>query len=109
MVDSPEFRDLLLFCGDKLLDKDIPHQDHLSWLVMTDFKTSWDALVSELGVCAVPFQLFLANLLQSAAGKVSFTADMWTSTTQVVFMVVTAHFIVHEGTYSDMRARLVAF
>ncbi|KAG8821310.1 hypothetical protein FRC17_009861 [Serendipita sp. 399] len=93
-VDSKEFRDLLLFCGRQLQDKDIPHRDRLGRLVMTAFKDSWENLVAEIA---------------SSEGETSLTADMWTSPAKVAFMAITAHFIVRNHNCLEMRARLVAF
>ena len=39
----------------------------------------------------------------------SFTTDMWTSPTQVAFLVVTAHYVVCSLVVPELQARLVGF
>lgn len=93
-IDSPELRDLLLFCGRELRDEDIPHRDRIGRLVMMAFKQSWNDLITELA---------------SSEGSVSLTADMWTSPAQDPFLAMTAHFTIRSRNFTELRTRLIAF
>jgi hypothetical protein len=50
VVDCPEFRNLLLYCGRELKEKDIPHRTRVSGLIIEAFKTSYNALIQEIEV-----------------------------------------------------------
>jgi hypothetical protein len=47
----PELRDLLLFIGAQLEDRDIPHRTKLSEMITTRFKTEYNKMIEDIGVC----------------------------------------------------------
>lgn len=51
VVDCPELRDLLLFIGAQLEDRDIPHRTKLSEMITTRFKTEYNKMIEDIGVC----------------------------------------------------------
>ncbi|KAL1746119.1 ribonuclease H-like domain-containing protein [Schizophyllum fasciatum] len=94
-VECPEFRDLLLFLSAELEDEDIPHRTLLTELIAERFKIEKARMEEDL---------------QSAAGRVSYTADVWSRANMQPFLAVTAHYIVRtEKGRLEERHRLVAF
>lgn len=50
VIDSRELRDLLLFIGADLQDRDIPHRTKLSEMIMSRFKLEHSKMVEEISV-----------------------------------------------------------
>ncbi|EKM49379.1 uncharacterized protein PHACADRAFT_201634 [Phanerochaete carnosa HHB-10118-sp] len=78
VVDNPRLRNIFLLLHSELHDKDIPH------------RTTIQAQVGEV------FEEYLDELsqdMQNAAGKISFTMDMWTDPHLFPYMAVTAHWL----------------
>ncbi|RDB20127.1 putative AC transposase [Hypsizygus marmoreus] len=95
VVDCEELRDLLLYLGTQLEERDIPHRTKLSQLILQRFREEYDKLIAEL---------------KHTSSRVSFTTDLWTRQNQQSYMAVTAHWC-FEAADGDvkMRSRLVAF
>ncbi|OJT08400.1 hypothetical protein TRAPUB_688 [Trametes pubescens] len=95
VVDSKEFREMILFDAAHLQDEDIPHRSKLRMLI----QVSYNAHRAEVRI-----------EMQGALGRISFTADLWTDPILRAFMAVTAHYIVRiEGKHLTLKARLIAF
>ncbi|TFK17491.1 hypothetical protein FA15DRAFT_574048, partial [Coprinopsis marcescibilis] len=62
----------------ELQDSDIPHRTH----IRARIGEIWEEHLSEL-----------AEELQRAVGKISFTTDIWSDTNLASFMAITAHWI----------------
>ncbi|KAF7354446.1 putative AC transposase [Mycena venus] len=82
LIDSGEFRDLLLLLRDSLAEKDIPHRTKLTKLVVE----AWVKYYAELKVT-----------LNVAIGKISFTADIWSSKGLHPYLAITAHWLGPRG------------
>ncbi|GLB37952.1 putative encoded by [Lyophyllum shimeji] len=63
VIDSPELRDLLLYVGTQLDEDDLPHRTKLTQLIYERFQVEFKKLIEEL---------------KNAAGRISFTSDLWT-------------------------------
>ncbi|KAJ2928061.1 hypothetical protein H1R20_g9035, partial [Candolleomyces eurysporus] len=96
VVESPEFRELLLFLGDgKLEDRDIPHRDKMTSMI--------------LDAHALEYQKMRKDL-KNALGRISFTMDLWTDPNLTPFMAVTAHYYARKPDEGiAYRSGLVAF
>ncbi|GLB45978.1 putative hAT family C-terminal dimerisation region [Lyophyllum shimeji] len=94
-IDSPELRDLLLYVGTQLDEDDLPHRTKLTQLIYERFQVEFKKLIEEL---------------KNAAGRISFTSDLWTDQNRRSYMAITAHFMSF-GTNGQvtMTTRLVAF
>ncbi|KAJ7735047.1 hypothetical protein B0H16DRAFT_1765616 [Mycena metata] len=55
VVDCPELRDLLLFIGAQLEDRDIPHRTKLSQLISDRFQVEYKAMIREIQSRTVMF------------------------------------------------------
>ena len=55
VVDCPELRDLLLFIGAELQEKDIPHRTKLAQLITERFQIEYKQILKELEVCFLIF------------------------------------------------------
>ena len=49
------------------------------------------------------------NCKQHSCGKVSFTADIWSSATLMSYLAVTSHWIAREGNSLVLKAALIGF
>ncbi|KAF7358289.1 putative AC transposase [Mycena venus] len=96
LIDSREFRDLLLLLRDSLAEKDIPHRTKLTKLVVE----AWVKYYAELKVT-----------LNAAIGKISFTADIWSSKGLHPYLAITAHWLGPRGDDPQvlLRQTLLAF
>ncbi|CDO72222.1 hypothetical protein BN946_scf184970.g74 [Trametes cinnabarina] len=95
VVDSVEFREMILFDAEHLEDKDIPHRTKLRMLIRASFNVHRADVRIEM---------------QNALGRISFTADLWTDPIMRAFMAVTAHYIIRaEGQHLVLKAHLIAF
>jgi hypothetical protein len=56
VVDCPEFRTLLLYCGRELRDGDIPHRRSIGRLVVEAFKECYSKLIKELSVSTYTYR-----------------------------------------------------
>lgn len=113
VVDCPELRDLLLFIGTELDDKDIPHRTKLSEIITTQFKAEYAKMVLEIQVCYLAFGFLRCSYsdnLQNALSRVSFTDDIWTRQNLNSHLAITAHYIVKDANgHLVLKTRLVAF
>jgi len=50
VVESPELRDLLLFIGTDLTERDIPHRANLSELIVSQYRAEYAKLMVEIQV-----------------------------------------------------------
>ncbi|KAG8712503.1 hypothetical protein FRC09_019804 [Ceratobasidium sp. 395] len=87
LVKSPEFQDLVLYCGQgRIREQDIPHRNKFAtaaWVMYLLEKEKID------------------NDMKTARGHVSPTSDRWSDTNQCSFLAVTAHFINEQGNLQD--------
>ncbi|GLB45633.1 putative encoded by [Lyophyllum shimeji] len=95
VIDSPELRDLLLYVGTQLDEDDLPHRTKLTQLIYERFQLEFKKLIEEL---------------KNAAGRISFTSDLWTDQNRRSYMAITAHFMSFGiNGQVTMTTRLVAF
>ncbi|PPR02336.1 hypothetical protein CVT24_011679 [Panaeolus cyanescens] len=87
VVDSPELWDLLLYIGEHLEDKDIPHRTKISDLITEAFEQEKAAMIDKI---------------KEAPGKVSLTTDIWSRINLEAYMGVTAHYIIRMGQYLSL-------
>jgi hypothetical protein len=112
VIECPEFRSLLLYLREDLTDDDICGCDKLRRLIMEAWYNYYLVLKDELEV--LPF-LFLSSILlimwQDALGKISFTADAWSSANLQSYFAITAHWAYRDDTDGSIKikARLIAF
>ncbi|KAJ7435286.1 hypothetical protein FB451DRAFT_1418305 [Mycena latifolia] len=95
LIESREFRDLLLLLRESLSDKDIPHQTKLTNLIIEAWMRYYHELKATLG---------------AAIGLISFTADIWSraKTRQVLLHQALLAFRRIRGAHSGQRiARIV--
>lgn len=50
VIDCAELRDLLLYLGTELEEKDLPHRTKLTELIRQRFRVEYENLIKELGV-----------------------------------------------------------
>jgi hypothetical protein len=62
LIESREFRDLLLFLRETLNDQDIPHRSKLRSLIIEEWVEYWDDLKTELKVHIFAIHLHVQNL-----------------------------------------------
>ncbi|EUC59354.1 hAT family dimerization protein, partial [Rhizoctonia solani AG-3 Rhs1AP] len=92
VVEQPEFRKLLLYCGQGALqNKDIPHQNKVTSKAHNAYLQAKAAIMHEI---------------KNSQGQVSLTTDLWSDELLRAFMAVTAHYINSQG---DLAEHLVAF
>ncbi|KAF5378856.1 hypothetical protein D9615_006941 [Tricholomella constricta] len=90
VIESPELRELLLFLGTQLTDRDIPHRTKLTEIIIDCFKTEYKAM--------------------NALGRVSLTSDVWSRTSLAAHVAITAHYMAMSSDgHLVLRSRLVAF
>jgi len=51
IVDCPELRDLLLYIGTNLQDKDIPHRTKVCDLILQRFNVEYNKNIERIKVC----------------------------------------------------------
>ncbi|KAI5823081.1 hypothetical protein K523DRAFT_225338, partial [Schizophyllum commune Tattone D] len=84
---------LMLYLCIELKDEDIPHRTELGKLIMKRFQEEYSRLVADI---------------ENAAGRVSFTSDIWSRANMEPYMAVTAHYIVRaDDGKLKLRHRLV--
>ncbi|KAF8128334.1 hypothetical protein K438DRAFT_909966 [Mycena galopus ATCC 62051] len=76
LVENRDFRDLLLLLRETLRDEDIPHRTKLRSLIIDAWLDYWEELRTELRL---------------SLGKISFTADIWSSAVMQPYLAITAH------------------
>ena len=97
VLESPEFRELMLFLGDgKLKDKDLPHRMKMTKTILEEFKKERKSLAEDM---------------QNVEGRISFTMDLWSDPNLDSYMVVTAHYMSRARTDGQLEYRcgLIAF
>jgi hypothetical protein len=107
-----------LLLREELKESDIPGRTALCNHIEKAFKTYMQKLEEDLKVCNIqgicgPTYCFV----QRAAGKISFTTDVWTDPNMTSFMAVTAHWleVIEEQSGSGnhkklrLRADLIGF
>ncbi|KAJ7483666.1 hypothetical protein FB451DRAFT_1235276 [Mycena latifolia] len=91
LIESRDFRDLLLLLRESLTDKEIPHRTKLTKLVLE----AWDQ-----------YYVDLKAAFHASIGKISFTADIWSSKGMDSYLAITAHWLGPKGcTYSFQHPR----
>lgn len=112
MIECPEFRSLLLYLREDLTEDDICGRDKLKRSIMEAWYNYYIVLKDELEV--LPF-LFISSVLlilwQEALGKISYTADAWSSASLQSYLAITAHWAYRDDTDGSIKikARLIAF
>ncbi|KEP45315.1 putative transposase, partial [Rhizoctonia solani 123E] len=92
VVESPEFRDFILFTGQgHLQDKDVPHRDKIVAVAEAMYYVEKNLIDSDM---------------KAARGFISLTSDLWSDPILHAFMAVTAHYIDQNGLLKD---HLIAF
>lgn len=97
VLESPEFRELMLFLGDgKLEDKDLPHPTKMTKTILEEFKKERKSLAEDM---------------QNTEGRISFTTDLWSDPNLDSYMAVTAHYMSRARTDGQLEYRcgLIAF
>ncbi|KAJ7453116.1 hypothetical protein FB451DRAFT_1281733, partial [Mycena latifolia] len=82
LIESRDFRDLLLLLRESLMDKEIPHRTKLTKLVLE----AWDK-----------YYVDLKAAFRASIGKISFTADIWSSKGMNSYLAITAHWLGPRG------------
>lgn len=115
VVDSRELRDLLLFIGAELQDRDIPHRTKLSEMITSRFKIEHSKMVEEISVSLQSISFtgirLHINILQNALGRIALTSDLWSRQNLESYMAMTAHFCAKSQKTGNLiiRSHLVAF
>jgi hypothetical protein len=79
---------------DDLLDSAIPHRDQTREAILQSWQTSFDSLKLRLAVSRIyDFKYTTDFSRQHSCGKISITADAWSSANLSSFLAVTAHWI----------------
>ncbi|QRV92764.1 AC9 transposase [Ceratobasidium sp. AG-Ba] len=87
LVETPEFRDLILYCGQgRIHEQDVPHRDKLA-------TAAWAMYLLEKGK--------IDEDMKQSRGRISLTSDLWSDANQRSFMAVTAHYINERGSLQD--------
>jgi hypothetical protein len=63
VVECPELRELLLYIGTDLQDRDIPHRTKLSELITSRFKLEYSRMVNEINVSSLRLFFNWENVL----------------------------------------------
>ncbi|KAJ3752489.1 hypothetical protein EV360DRAFT_11628, partial [Lentinula raphanica] len=71
----------LLYIGNNLRERDIPHRTRLRELILERYKCHWKEITSEM---------------KAALGRISFTSDMWSNSVLKGFMAITAHYMIKD-------------
>ncbi|KAJ7437334.1 hypothetical protein FB451DRAFT_1305801 [Mycena latifolia] len=91
LIESRDFRDLLLLLCESLTDKEIPHRKKLTKLV----HEAWDQ-----------YYVDLKAAFRASIGKISFTADIWSSKGMDSYLAIMAHWLGPKGcTHSFQYSR----
>ncbi|KAJ7142792.1 hypothetical protein C8R44DRAFT_603245, partial [Mycena epipterygia] len=87
---------LLLLLRESLHERDIPHHTKLRSLIIDQWREYYNALKRELS---------------SALGKISFTADIWSSKGMHPYLALTAHWLSRNAETGQvtLRQALLAF
>ena len=96
-MECREFRNLLLLLQEDLQEKDIPHQTKLREAIVTAWKSWFITLKCDLAV-GVTNQFLESRMtelffFQEAAGRISFTADVWSDSNRRGYLAITCHWI----------------
>lgn len=96
---------------ESLQDKDIPHRTKLRSLIIEYWLEYWHELKEALAVCELNFCVaFLPYTRQASLGKLSFTADMWSSAGMHPYLAITVHWLARREDGSVcLRQALLAF
>jgi hypothetical protein len=105
---------LLLFLRDDLLESDIYGRDTLNRSIIEAWHSYFLVLKEELEVYFLYIQCPLTVsliILQSALGKISYTADAWSSANRQPYFAITAHWAYRDDVDGSIKikARLIAF
>lgn len=96
VVESPEFRKMMLCLGDgKLNDDDLPKRAAITAMILDTHKEE----IKKTG-----------DDMKASEGRISYTMDIWTDPNLWPFMAVTAHY--YKRNYQSMieyRSGLIAF
>lgn len=112
VVGCPELRELLLYIGHDIQDKDIPHRTKLMELILKQYEIHWHEMTCEMKVNPFPSMEFLTRNMsvKASLGQISFTSDMWTNGILKGFMAITAHYMMKDAAgHLTMKSCLIAF
>ena len=105
---------MLVFLREDLTDDDIYGRDKLKQSIMEAWYSYYLILKDELEVIFFYIQCYLTILLiisKSALGKISYTADVWSSANLQSYLAITAHWAYRDDLDGaiKIKARLIAF
>jgi hypothetical protein len=109
VIECREFRDLLLLLRESLRDTDIPHRTKIRTAIVEAWAAWFSVLKKRLAVSSQA--LFNNNMFQRAAGRISFTADVWTDHNRRAYLGMTAHWLARnlESNNLSLECALIAF
>jgi hypothetical protein len=91
----------------------IPHRDTIRERVTVEWEGAFIKLREELAVGHFPNLggkvVLTRNCKQHSCGKISFTADIWSSATLMPYLAVTSHWIAREDNLLVLKAALIGF
>lgn len=112
MIECPEFRSLLLYLREDLTDDDICGRDKFTQSIMEAWYNYYIVLKEELEVSIffLPLSILLI-IWQAALGKISYTADAWSSASLQSYFAITAYWAYCDDSIGSIKikARLIAF
>ncbi|KAJ7362435.1 hypothetical protein DFH08DRAFT_950698 [Mycena albidolilacea] len=94
LIDSRDFRDLLLMLRESLQESDIPHRTKLRQRIIEAWIQYYKELKSEL---------------EQSLGKISFTVDVWSSKAMQSYLSITIHWLGPKADQVVLRQALLAF
>jgi hypothetical protein len=116
VVETPEFRRLLLLLRDEIDDNAIPRRTKIRSAVMDSLDNFFLKLKNDIQVCfSCRFTHHTSNVTiflpyQNSLGKVSFTADIWSDSKMQSFLAMTAHWITrNDNNNLEFKSSLIAF
>ena len=107
-MECREFHDLLLLLWDDLQEKDILHRTKLCEAIVTTWKSGFLTLKRDLAVSVTNLFLewhVIEPFCQEAAGRISFTADVWSDSNRRGYLAITCHWIAWDKATQSLQLK----
>ncbi|OBZ74707.1 hypothetical protein A0H81_05703 [Grifola frondosa] len=103
VVDGREFRDLILYIGQHVIDNDdLPHRSFMRDLLVRRFETEYKKICIEAKVMLYIYFHFCIFDIRMTFGQMVFFADLWSSPFTTARRIRSADlFCVHDSEHSD--------